>query len=332
MNDDQSARKVDWKPGCTLSTARRRAAMLASAREFFRVRDVLEVEVPSLSSCTVSDPNIESIRATLRQDPGKLAYLQTSPEYFMKRLLCSGFPDIYSIGKVFRDGESGRRHQPEFTMVEWYRLGFELPEIIEDCCAFIVQLLDNGDLKSGPDYLDFADAMMRFAGIDPFLAGPAALADACDADTRLRRVLGDDRDAWLDLLLTLKVIPSLATDRLTVIRHYPASQAALARRCPAKASLADRFEVFRGDLELANGYVELRNAGELQERWQRDLERRKEKGKDAVPLDNRLLDAQRHGLPACAGVAVGFDRLVMLRENADDIAQVQTFGFEDSMK
>jgi lysyl-tRNA synthetase class 2 len=257
-------------------------------------------------------------------------YLQTSPEYFMKRLLCSGFPDIYSIGKVFRDGESGRRHQPEFTMVEWYRLGFGMQDMIDECCAFIVRLVDRRELNSGPDIIDYADAFARFAGIDPFRARPSVLADACDADDRLREVLGDDRDAWLDLLMTQKVIPALATDRLSVIRHYPASQGALARICPGDASLADRFEVFFADLELANGYVELRDAGEQRERWQRDLRLRKIQGKDAVPQDDRLLEAMQHGLPACAGVAVGFDRLVMLDENVDDIAQVQSFVFEDS--
>lgn len=317
--------RPDWKPGFTLAIARQRAAMLAKARGFFASRNVLEIEVPSLSPSTVSDPNIDSIRATLRHYPGQDFYLQTSPEYYMKRLLCDGFPDIYSIGKVFRDGESGRRHQPEFTMIEWYRLGFGQEDIIDECCTLIEQLIDRRNVHSNRDVLDYTEAFKRYAGIDPFLADASALADACDADDRLRSVIGDDRDAWLDLLLSRRIVPAFATDCLTVLKHYPARQAALARLCPANALVADRFEVFLGDLELANGYVELRDAGEQQERWERDLRQRKEKGGDPVPLDGRLLDAMRHGLPACAGVAVGFDRLVMLAANASDIAQVQSF-------
>ncbi|MEQ9561146.1 MAG: EF-P lysine aminoacylase EpmA [Woeseiaceae bacterium] len=319
-----------WQPTIAVSTARRRAAMLANARRFFESRNVLEVDVPSISLCTVSDPNIESIRAILRRDKGRIRYLQTSPEYFMKRLLCSGFPDIYSIGRVYRDGEAGRRHQPEFTMVEWYRREYELEEMIDESCAFVTQLLDRESLDVTPVIIEYLDAVRERAGIDPLAAPCSSLADACGADDRLRNAIGDNRDAWLDLLVSTKVVPTLAIDRLTVIRHYPASQAALARLCPEDSSIADRFEVFLGNMELANGYVELRDAAEQERRWQEDLRVRRERGLDAVPLDARLLAALRHGLPACSGVAVGFDRLVMLAEGADDIARVQSFSFEDA--
>ena len=317
-----------WQPTIAVSTARRRAAMLAKARHFFESRNILEVDVPSISLCTVSDPNIESIRAILRQDKGRVRYLQTSPEYFMKRLLCSGFPDIYSIGRVYRDGEAGRRHQPEFTMVEWYRRDFELEEMIDESCTFVSQLLERESLAVTPVILEYLDAVREHAGIDPLAAPCSSLADACSADDSLRNALGDNRDAWLDLLVSTKVVPTLAKDRLTVIRHYPASQAALARLCPEDSSIADRFEVFLGNMELANGYVELRDAAEQERRWQEDLRARRERGLDAVPLDDRLLAALRHGLPACSGVAAGFDRLVMLAEGADDIARVQSFSFE----
>jgi lysyl-tRNA synthetase class 2 len=317
-----------WQSTLAVSTARRRAAMLATARRFFESRNVLEVEVPSISQYTVSDPNIESVRAVLRQDAGRIRYLQSSPEYFMKRLLCGGFPDIYSICRVYRDGEAGRRHQPEFTMVEWYRKGFELREMIDESCAFVVQLLDRASLNEMPLTLEYRDAVRERAGVDPVAAPCSSLADACGADDRLRSAIGDDREAWLDLLMSAKVVPTLAKDRLTVIRHYPASQAALARLCPDDSSVADRFEIFLGDMELANGYVELRNAADQESRWLDDLRSRREKGLDAVPLDRTLLDAMNHGLPACSGVAVGFDRLVMLAEGIDDIALVQTFSFE----
>jgi lysyl-tRNA synthetase class 2 len=317
-----------WQPSIAVSTARRRAAMLASARHFFESRNILEVEVPSISQYAVSDPNIESIQVLLRQDKGCNRYLQTSPEYFMKRLLCDEFPDIYSICRVYRDGEAGRRHQPEFTMVEWYRREFGLRKMIDESCAFVSQLLGREPLQATPETCEYYDAIRQLAGIDPITTPCMSLADACDADDRLRGVIRDDRDAWLDLLMSRKVIPAFANDRLTVVRHYPASQAALARVCPMNSSVCDRFEVFLGDMELANGYVELRDAKEQESRWQNDLRIRREKGLDVVPLDSNLIVAMNHGLPACAGVAVGFDRLVMLAEGVNDISRVQSFNFE----
>jgi lysyl-tRNA synthetase class 2 len=318
-----------WRPSFDISTARQRATMLAAARKFFEVRDVLEVELPSMSSRTVSDPNIESIRVSLGRDGGTCLYLQTSPEYFMKRLLCAGFPDIYSICKAFRESETGRQHQPEFTIVEWYRLGFGLQQMIDETCEFIEQMIrQRGRIRPKAVY-EHSDLFREFAGIDPMRASYSALADACDADDRLRRIVGEDRDAWLDLLTTRKIAPRLPENRLTVIRHYPASQAALAQTCPENVSVADRFEVFLGGLELANGYVELRDGEQQLQRWQSDLISRQKKGLNAVPMDERLLEAMRHGLPACAGVATGFDRLVMLNTGIDHIARTQSFALED---
>jgi lysyl-tRNA synthetase class 2 len=213
-------------------------------------------------------------------------------------------------------------------MVEWYRKGFELKDMIDESCAFVMQLLDRASLKDMPETFEYRDAIRERAGVDPVAAPCSLLADACGADDSLRKAIGDDRNAWLDFLMSAKVAPTLAKDRLTVIRHYPASQAALARLCPDDSSVADRFEIFLGDMELANGYVELRNAADQESRWLDDLRSRREKGLDAVPLDRTLLDAMNHGLPACSGVAVGFDRLVMLAEGIDDIALVQTFSFE----
>jgi lysyl-tRNA synthetase class 2 len=227
--------------------------MLAAARDFFAARDVLEVETPMLGLSAVSDPHIDSVHALLELDKGRHRYLHTSPEYRMKRLLCAGYPDIYSICKVFRDGESGTRHQPEFTMAEWYRKGFGLQDMIRDSCNFITAMLDAQRLPGAADSVSYREAFMRHVGLDPLQADCHALAAAVDADDRLQAALGDHRDDWLDLVMSCKIAPALAKDRLTIIHHYPASQAALARICPDDASLADRFEIFFGEIELANG-------------------------------------------------------------------------------
>ncbi len=303
--------------------------MLERARRFFDARGVLEVETPLLGRYTTSDLNIDSLHVS-GLSTARL-FLQTSPESYLKRLLADGYPDIYSLGRVFRDGEAGRLHQPEFTMAEWYRHGFGLGAIIDDTLAFIATLLDRPALQEA-ERLEYAAAFRKHAGVDPLLASIGELAGAAAADDGLKDSLGDDRDAWLDLLLSTRIGPRLAGDRLTVISHFPASQAALARTCPADDKLADRFEVFYGAMELANGFVELRDPDEQRRRMLADLDRRQAAGRQAVPLDEPLLAALESGLPDCAGVAVGLDRLVMIATGADDIREVVTFAFDNAIE
>jgi lysyl-tRNA synthetase class 2 len=229
---------------------------------------------------------------------------------------------------VFREGESGRLHQPEFTMVEWYRHGFGLGAMIDETVAFIADLLQQPELADA-EWLEYETAFRRFANIEPFAASLDELADAANADASLRESLGDDRDAWLDLLLGTRVAPNFAGERLTVLRHFPVSQAALARACPADGRVADRFEVFHGAVELANGFVELRDANEQRQRMHADLARRRASARRPVPLDEPLLAALESGLPECAGVAVGFERLLMLATGAADIRDVLTFALDD---
>lgn len=315
----------DWRPSCGLEAARRRAAMLAAVRRFFAERGVLEVDTPLLSAATVSDPHIESLCVV--SGGGRQRYLQTSPEYFMKRLLCAGWPDIYQVCKAFRDGEAGRRHRLEFTLIEWYRLGFDLPAIMRETAALIESLLA-ARVRRDAEYLEYAEAFRRHAGVEAAAADVDELAAAAGADGRMRAALGADRDAWLDLLVTGRVAPGFPRDRLTVLYHYPASQSALARLCPADPAVADRFEVFLGELELANGFVELRDPAEQRRRFEHNLARRRERGQPRHPLDERFIAALEAGLPECAGVAVGFDRLLMLDRMAEDIAEVWTFSEE----
>ncbi len=317
-----------WQPFSNIESSSRRSAMLKRARDFFEQRDVLEVDTPILSRFAVSDAQIESVEATLTLDTGTSWYLQTSPEYCMKRLLSSGYPDIYEICKVFRDAESGRHHQPEFTMVEWYRLDFGLSEIMQDTVDFIDCLVDTRRFAKSAVLLSYKQAFSEYAGIDLSKADVGALAELVAADDRLKVSLGDSRDDWLNLVLAETISPQFPSDQLTVLHHYPASQAALARICPDDASVADRFEVFAGSLELANGYVELRDVKEQIDRFENDQEIRNQAGRPQRPIDDLFIAALDSGLPACAGVAVGFDRVHMLNEGADDIRRTLCFPFE----
>jgi len=318
---------TNWRPTSGPEVAVTRAAMLRRLRAYFDTETVLEVDTPALARSAVSEVQIESLEVHSELTDAAM-YLHTSPEFCMKRLLASGYPDIYSICRVYRDGEVGRRHQPEFTLLEWYRLGFGLREIIADTLTAIALALDEPTLADDVAVVDYCTAFLEITATHPTRAPIKELADVVHADDSLRHRLGDDRDNWLDLILTTKIAPSFTPDKLTVLRHYPISQAALARTCPNDSSVADRFEVFIGPLELANGYVELTDARVQAERLMRDQAARKRLGKPVRPYDRLLLAALESGLPACAGVALGLERLQMAHDRTDDIKNVIAFHFE----
>lgn len=322
-----SGATIAWRPSAGIGKARRRAAALERARRFFAGRNVLEVETPVLSGDAVTDRHVDNVGAVLDLQPGSQFYLRTSPEYFMKRLLCAGYPDIYEIGRVFRDGESGRRHQPEFTMVEWYRAGFGLHDMIDETVEFVTAVLDRDLLAGDAHRMTYRGAFEATLGVDPSHAPIETLESLAGPEHGLSQALGNDRDAWLDLLQSVRITPGFPPDRLTVVYHYPASQAALARLCPDDDAVADRFEVFLGGLELANGFVELRDADEQLRRFEADRKARRAAGKPAPGIDQAFIAALRSGLPDCAGVAVGFDRLMMINERCSDIRDVLTFPF-----
>ena len=318
---------TNWRATSGPDSAVRRAEMLRRVRDYFQGESVLEVDTPALSHAAPSDVHIESlaVSSNLRAAP---LFLHTSPEFCMKRLLASGYPDIYSICRVFRDDEIGRSHQLEFTMLEWYRLGFDLEQIIADTLRATGIALANPLLSNNAVIVDYRDAFIASIDTDPYTASIAELADAAGADGDLEKALGDERDQWLDLLMSTRVAPTFATDALTVVLHYPASQAALARLCPADERVADRFEVFMGSVELANGYVELTDVKIQAERIENDQITRKRRGLPLRPHDESLLGALQSGLPPCAGVAMGVERLQMMHDKTDDIGTVIPFLFE----
>jgi len=316
----------DWRPSAPLTALRRRAELLATTRGFFAARGVLEVETPLLGAHTVTDPHLESIPALPRASPP--GYLQTSPEYAMKRLLAAGAPDLYQVCKAFRDGERGRHHNREFTIVEWYRRGFTALELMDEVEALLQALLGT-PLVGAAVRLSYRDALQAGCGLDPFSAGLPALAAHARAQLgELPAGLEADRDGLLDLLVASLVGPALGREGLCFVYDYPASQAALARLKPGAPAVAARFEAYLHGIELCNGFEELGDAPEQRRRFARDVQRRRTRSQPVPAPDERLLAALESGLPDCAGVALGLDRVLMLALGCADIREVIAFPEE----
>jgi len=324
----------DWQPTAALEVLKLRARLLERIRAFFSERGVLEVETPVLSTAAVTDPMLASL-ATRYTGPrfprGQAFYLHTSPEFPMKRLLAAGSGSIYQICKVFRDGEAGRLHNPEFTMLEWYRVGFDQHQLMTETGELVMQLLAPALRLNPPEEQTYREAFLRHARIDPHTATASdymAVADAhgIRVPTDLHR--HDDAAVWRDLLLTHVVEPKLGQGQLTFIYDYPASQASLARLQPGNPPVAARFELYLNGIELANGFHELTDADEQRTRFERQQQARAAGGQPVVPMDERLLAALAQGLPDCAGVALGFDRLVMLTAGAPRISDVLAFPID----
>ena len=310
-----------------IEALRQRARLNALIRDFFARRDVLEVETPMMSAAGNTEPNIDSFHTDFsgHVDAGpRRRWLRTSPEYPLKRLLAAGVGDCYELGRVFRNGEAGGRHNPEFTMLEWYRVGWDHHRLIGETVELVRAALAMVGREAALQVLTYRELFIDAVGVDPFTTDEAQLR------TPLAGIGinpgGLTRDDWLDLLMTHRIQPHFPTDRITVIHDWPATQAALAKIRPGNPPLAERFELYLGAVELANGYHELNDADEQRQRFQRDLAVRSSRGDVLPPLDEALL-AALPGMPACAGVAVGVDRLLMALAGTGRIADVLAFDF-----
>lgn len=316
----------DWRPTASLEVLQLRARMLSRIRAFFAARDVMEVETPALSRAAATDPSVASFALPTA---GADRYLHTSPEFPMKRLLAAGSGDIYQICKVFRADEAGRRHNPEFTLLEWYRLGFDHFALMDEIEALLVAVLAGLRPYQPAARLSYREAFSDYAGVD---VRTSAIADyrACAVKRGIEAPDDLNLQQWQDVIMSHVVIPACASDGFAFIYDYPAEQAALAHVRPGEPPVAERFELIGYGLELANGFHELTVADEQRERFERELETRRRGGLSHVPMDERLLEALTYGLPDCAGVALGLDRLVMLAAGLDHISQAMAFSWEDA--
>ena len=319
------AATADWRPTARLEVLELRARLLGTVRAHFAATGALEVETPVLVGTAVTDVHLESLEVR-RSDGSRAGFLQTSPEYAMKRLLCAGAPDLFQVAHVFREGERGRNHNPEFTMVEWYRRGMDHHALMRDVEALLRAMLEPLRPVGLTESTTYAAAFQAALGFDPLAATTGEIAD------HLRRHAIDvpasvahDRDGLLDLAMAERVAAGFPGDRITFVHDFPASQAALAR---VRGPVASRFEAFWGGLELANGFHELGDAAEQARRFDADAQARARRSQPARAADRLFLAALGAGLPSCAGVALGFDRVVMVAAGASRIDDVIAFPIE----
>jgi len=319
----------DFLPSASWDNLWQRAELLRLLRDFFHDQRFLEVETPSLSADTVVDRHLDPFHTEISIAPGKplrRLWLQTSPEFGMKRLLAAGAKAIYQVARVFRQGEQGPLHNPEFTMVEWYRSGDGMAEGMQFTSDLAEKMLGRGPARQK----SYRETFLEHAGVDPFLSDtPTLIRIARKQGIEPPASLsGDDRDGWLDLLLVERVQPHLGQDRPVILYEFPASQAALSRIRNDDPPVAERFELYVSGIELANGYHELLDAEELLRRNRETNRLRVAEGKSTLPEQSRLLAAMQSGLPSAVGVALGFDRLVMLAVGAKTLADVIAFPFD----
>lgn len=310
---------MTWSPSASIELIRARAKLYQRIRHFFAERAVMEVDVPVLSAATITDPYIDSIHAEVM---GQTRFLQTSPEFFMKRLLASGSGDIFSLGKAFRNGEAGRRHNPEFTMLEWYRVGWDDSKLMQEVAALIRTCLKIESVQ----FISYRDLFLRELQLDPHQSTLSELRQV--ARQYLDVPYEDaDRDMWLDLLMANVIEPTLGTG-LVFVFDFPASQAALARiqMDSTGEPVAKRFEAYLNSMELVNGYWELTDGDEQTRRFMADQQKRTQLGLPNHPVDQHLLKALQAGMPSCAGVALGVDRLLMALHQCQDIREVLAFS------
>lgn len=326
-----ASKQSDFAPTASWEHLERRAELLRAVRFFFEQREFMEVETPLLSHDSAVERHLDPLAVHLFDDPrerenGSTLWLQTSPEFGMKRLVAAGATAIYQITRAFRGGEKGRWHNPEFTIVEWYRVGDAMHEGMQLLDAFAQATLGRGPAE----HLSYAEVFRRQLGVDPHRCSlnqlrALALERGCEPQASWAP---EDRDTWLDWLLVSHIEPTLGLERPVILFDYPASQAALAQIRPHPVPVAERFELYVDGVELANGYHELLDPESLSSRARQANRARVADGKYRVPAESRLLAAMRHGLPPCTGVALGFDRLVMVAVQARELSEVMAFPID----
>jgi lysyl-tRNA synthetase class 2 len=328
--------EAQWKPACDLKYLRLRAQMLEEIRYFFKRKTVLEVETPLLCQATGTDPQLDFFSTFYHCDPNKkqvkdkILYLQTSPEFAMKRLLAAGCGSIFQICKAFRNGESGRFHNPEFTILEWYRIDFSLNQLMDEVAELLLELLNMQLANEVVQKISYVELFEKNTGLNPLVFCQKQYAHYAE-NNGIRDAIalcGDDHSIWLDFIFSYKVQSTLSRQPLCMVYHYPAIQSSLARLNRHDPGVADRFEVFVNGIEIGNGFFELSDVIEQEKRFDQESLTRVLKGLEHVNKDRLFLDALNSGLPDCSGIALGLDRLLMLKANRQSLSDVIAFPIE----
>jgi len=313
-----------WQPSATIETLKSRSKIIQNIRQFFLARDYLEVETPILARSAIPDANIISLSTKLTaagSSDSEKFYLQTSPGLHMKHLLAAGSGPIFQIGNVFRDEERGQLHNPEFTLLEWYRPGFNHHDLMQEMDEFLQDILQ----CTAAERLSYRDVFLKYLDVDPHKVNIKELLTIARQQNINYKGSMDDKDEWLNLLMSHCIEPQLGKQSPTFIYDYPSGQAALAKINKENSAVAERFEVYVEGIELANGFHELTDAEEQRLRFLAELEKCKQKKQTPPPLPTQLLAALKHGMPNCTGVALGIDRLIMLALQKKTIQEVLSF-------
>ncbi|MBK5144164.1 elongation factor P--(R)-beta-lysine ligase [Budviciaceae bacterium BWR-B9] len=316
---------ASWQPSASIAKLLKRAKIVSEIRRFFSERGVLEVETPAMSQATVTDIHLFPFQTRFvgpGAADGMTLFLMTSPEFHMKRLLAAGSGPIYQMGKSFRNEEAGRYHNPEFTMLEWYRPHFDMYRLMNEVDDLLQQILD----CEASEVVSYQQIFIRHLEIDPLSADkPQLRAAAAKLDMEELANREEERDTLLQMLFAFGVEPHIGQEKPTFVYHFPASQAALAEISSEDHRVAERFEVYYKGVELANGFRELTDAGEQRQRFEQENRKREARGLPVHPIDENFLAALAYGMPECAGVALGVDRLIMIALSAQSISEVMAF-------
>ena len=320
---------MDWQPSCSLGLLRLRAQLLQKIRQFFTERDVLEVETPLICRTIGTDPNLDFFTTQYHCSPEiKSLFLQTSPEFAMKRLLAAGSGSIYQICKAFRNGESGRYHNPEFTLLEWYRVGFNLPQLMDEAEELITALFEENMALQPAQRISYQALFLQVTGLNPLLFSYKEYASYAQNNRLIdaEALCGQDHASWLDFIFSQQIQPNLAQNTLWLVTGYPACLPSLARINADNPLVVDRVELFINGVELGNGYHELNDAKEQASRFDKEIAARQAANLPVANKDERLLAALEAGLPSCSGIAIGLDRILMLLSNSPAIDGVLAFS------